>query len=271
MPVKKTYLNAPLPAVAAILFLTVAASGPSSAGSDISQDRVGALVRAYPDFLDRIEQNDVVWRDGTRMRIDDGKGAKAFDAMLDDPDIKDMVSMEYPIGRVGLAPEVNFDPGRVRYLPLFKKMYGDCQSKSFMSNAGNVAWLPSKYGKSVKFTQINGAATALQKISDELDQLPNRFLEYLRPIQGTYNCRPIAGTSRESPHSFGIAIDIADAHSDYWLWSRHGSDGQIPYKNEIPWEIVDVFEKHGFIWGGKWYHYDTMHFEYRPDIIAARN
>jgi hypothetical protein len=32
-------------------------------------------------------------------------------------------------------------------------------------------------------------------------------------------------------------------------------------------KIVDVFEKHGFIWGGKWYHYDTMHFEYRPELL----
>jgi D-alanyl-D-alanine carboxypeptidase len=30
-----------------------------------------------------------------------------------------------------------------------------------------------------------------------------------------------------------------------------------------------LFEQHGFIWGGKWYHYDTMHFEYRPEIIAT--
>jgi peptidoglycan L-alanyl-D-glutamate endopeptidase CwlK len=33
------------------------------------------------------------------------------------------------------------------------------------------------------------------------------------------------------------------------------------------WEIVRIFEKHGFVWGGKWYHYDTMHFEYRPEIV----
>lgn len=26
-------------------------------------------------------------------------------------------------------------------------------------------------------------------------------------------------------------------------------------------------EKHGFIWGGCWYHYDTMHFEYRPELL----
>jgi hypothetical protein len=31
---------------------------------------------------------------------------------------------------------------------------------------------------------------------------------------------------------------------------------------------VDIFERHGFIWGGKWAHYDTMHFEYRPELLG---
>ena len=37
---------------------------------------------------------------------------------------------------------------------------------------------------------------------------------------------------------------------------------------EYPWEIVAAFEAQGFIWGGKWYHYDIMHFEYRPELLA---
>ena len=44
----------------------------------------------------------------------------------------------------------------------------------------------------------------------------------------------------------------------------------IPYKNRIPHRIVEIFERHGFIWGGKWYHYDTMHFEYRPELLRGR-
>lgn len=28
-----------------------------------------------------------------------------------------------------------------------------------------------------------------------------------------------------------------------------------------------AFERHGFIWGAKWYHYDSMHFEYRPELL----
>lgn len=43
--------------------------------------------------------------------------------------------------------------------------------------------------------------------------------------------------------------------------------GKSPHRNPIPWEIVEIFEKYGFIWGGKWYHCDTMHFEYRPKLL----
>jgi len=39
------------------------------------------------------------------------------------------------------------------------------------------------------------------------------------------------------------------------------------YPNQIPWPIILIFEKYGFIWGGKWHHYDTMHFEYRPELF----
>jgi hypothetical protein len=24
------------------------------------------------------------------------------------------------------------------------------------------------------------------------------------------------------------------------------------------------------VWGGRWYHYDTMHFEYRPELFDPR-
>jgi hypothetical protein len=148
-------------------------------------------------------------------------------------------------------------------------MYGDCRAAGFTKTLANVVWLPGKDGRHLKFSRINGAAEALQKISNELARLPDRFLVYVRPSQGTFNCRTIAGTNRRSAHGFGIAIDIAAAHSHYWLRAKPGAGGHIAYKNEIPWEIVRIFEAHGFIWGGKWYHYDTMHFEYRPELIGA--
>ena len=251
------------------LLLTAPAETLAQSAIEPATEGLAALVRSYPKFLDRIEGNELLWKDGTRMRVDDGKGPKPLDAMLDDPDVKDMFLMRYPLGEKGVPPEPNFDPGRVRYLPLFNKMYGDCRSAGFMANATNVLWLPRRYGKNLQFTRVNGAAEELQKVSNELDRLAPHFLDYLRPTQGTYNCRASAGTSHRSSHGFGIAIDIAAAHSHYWLWSKPDANGRYRYKNEIPWEIVNIFEKHGFIWGGKWYHYDTMHFAYRPEIIGA--
>jgi hypothetical protein len=212
------------------LFLTIA--GLAHAGPvERRTAAMAALVNAYPDVLDRVDGNDLVWRDGARMKIDDGRGAKTLDEMLDEADIKDMFGMTYPLGGMGMPPDVDLDPGRVRSKPLFEKMYGDCRAGGFMANATKVAWLPGKYGKEVAFTRINGAAAALQDVSNELDKLPAAFLNDIRPTQGTYNCRPIAGTNRSSPHSFGIAIDIAAAHSDYWYWSKPDASGRIPYKN----------------------------------------
>jgi hypothetical protein len=86
-----------------------------------------------------------------------------------------------------------------------------------------------------------------------------------RPRPDPFNWRPVAGTDRLSAHSFGISIDINTGFSDYWRWAGGGPDpGE--YRNRIPLEIVLAFEAEDFIWGGRWYHYDTMHFEYRPEL-----
>jgi hypothetical protein len=70
-------------------------------------------------------------------------------------------------------------------------------------------------------------------------------------------------------HSYGVAIDINLNLSHYWQWDCKCKDENVPltYKNLISAKVVELFEKHGFIWGGKWYHYDTMHFEYRPELL----
>jgi hypothetical protein len=160
---------------ASFVLITALGIAQAAALDETQSSAVAALVKAYPDFLEKIEGNDLVWKDGTRQRIDDGKAGKTFEAMLDDPDIKDMFAMTYPAGDKGLAPAVNFDPGRIRYMPLFLKMYGDCQKTNLAAGAADVVWLRSKYGKTVKFSKINGAAAALQKVSDELDRCRTNF------------------------------------------------------------------------------------------------
>ncbi len=231
-----------------------------------NEELLDKLVAAYPDFLASHQGNSLRWQDGTEMAFDDGKGGKDFAMRLDAPDLEDEFYVSYPVGRAGIPPGTDIDPGRVRYEPFFAKMYGDCQKAGVAGKLVDIVWLPKHGGKRIKITAVNGVAARLQAVSDELDRLPESFMHDLTPSGGTYNCRVIAGTSRRSVHGYGAAIDINVAASDYWMNSRTVG-GQYPYKNRIPWEIVEIFEKHGFIWGGKWYHYDTMHFEYRPELL----
>jgi len=226
------------------------------------------LVRAYPDFVKGVEGNLLFWRDGATTLIDDGTPPKDFQTVLVRPDIKDMFLIPYVVGRPHAVPRVNDDPGRIRNEDFFRRMYGDCRKGEVVKQLRSVKWLHAWGGGSVKVTTINHVADRLEDVIAELQALPDAFKPYLIPNAGTYTCRDIAGTSRTSMHSYGAAIDINLKYSDYWRWPKP-RQYPIPYTNRIPYEIVDIFERHGFIWGGKWYHYDTMHFEYRPELLPA--
>jgi hypothetical protein len=146
-------------------------------------------------------------------------------------------------------------------------MYGDCRAGEVAPKLVHVVWLPSSWGHSLAITSVNGVDRQLDAISHELDGLPAADKKYLFPPGGTYVCRKVADTGQPSMHGWGAAIDINPAYSDYWLWRRSG--GRLPaYINRIAQEIVTIFERHGFIWGGRWAHFDTMHFEYRPELLG---
>ena len=145
-------------------------------------------------------------------------------------------------------------------------MYGDCSSGEVQNNLVTVIWLPRSWGKPVQVTRMNGVADHLREVSAEIDQLDPTIRTAAFPIAGVLSCRAVADTGRMSMHGYAAAIDLNLKYSDYWLWA--GTTKKIPYKNRMPREIVDIFDRHGFIWGGKWYHYDTMHFEYRPELLA---
>ena len=228
------------------------------------------LVAAYPAFLQSHDGNSLVWKDGTHMRFDDGRGAKRFGQLLNNPDLQDQFYTPYLTGKRGLAPALNKDPGRVRYQPFFDKMYGDCRKKQVVKNLQTIIWLPRHGHRKIRVTSVNNIAARLQKISNRLDRLLDKkpaFKKFLFPLSGTYNCRVIAGTKRYSVHAYGAAVDLNVKQAHYWRWSKPGKGGLYGWRNKIPLQIVKIFEQNGFIWGGKWYHYDTMHFEYRPELL----
>ena len=66
---------------------------------------------------------------------------------------------------------------------------------------------------------------------------------------GCYYPRFIAGSTTLSNHSFGLALDLNTPGN------QRGTVG------EIDREVVAIFKKWGFAWGGDWSYTDPMHFE----------
>jgi peptidoglycan LD-endopeptidase CwlK len=222
------------------------------------------LQKAYPDYIASVKENSIVFNDGTEMIYDDGI-VKNMQEKLENPDLEDMMSIPYPKGDIG-TPDTIHEAGRIRVDTFFKKIYGHDEA-TIRANLKYSEWLPYGDFRHVKMNRINNVNVHIAEVAKELKVMEPRFHKYFYKIAGTFSWRTVHDKPRLSPHSFGIAIDLNTKYSSYWDWDD-AFGRQMKYKNEMPWEIVEIFERHGFIWGGKWYHYDTMHFEYRPELLV---
>lgn len=238
------------------------------------------LQKTYPEHIQTVSEDYIVWTDGTVMPTQDGNLNKSQQEKLDCPSLLDQVhEILYSVGVPFDLPTYQpvGDPGRIRYEPFFRKMYGDSKEE-VESKLVTIYWMPHTFGNNYPLlvTTINQVDKKLLSISHELDILASKHPEYIPFLEkpgGTFNWRMIANTQRLSAHSFGMTIDINAEISNYWQWDleRAGQpiteDTPLIYRNSVPWEIIPIFEKYGFIWGGKWHHYDSMHFEYRPELL----
>jgi hypothetical protein len=242
--------------------------GTNAVSADSTSEALDRLVAAYPAALERHDGERIFWRDGTIMPASDGVEGKSFEQMLKNASILDQFALPYTMGRPSKPPPLNVDPGRFRNEVFFQKLYGDCRKGDVERNSVTITWLPKTWGKAVRVAKAQGVAERLKEVSAEIDMLPAAVSNAAYPIAGVIACRPVADTGKMSMHGYAAAIDLNLKFSDYWLWQKKADP--IPYRNRMPQEIVDIFERHGFIWGGKWYHYDTMHFEYRPELMGLR-
>jgi hypothetical protein len=247
-------------AIISIVFLISLFFQPSELPENIK-----LLMKHYPQ-IKSYRDGKLIFQDNSSILYDDLK-QKTHNELLDNADMEDMFYYTYPRSFPSINIPKNHDPGRIRNDLFFKKIYGSTKAE-VEKNLVEINWCPKLVHQKIKVTKINGVSAKIKAISDELDQHPE-YKKYIQNIGGTFNWRKINGTNRMSLHSYGMTIDINIKYSDYWQWQSKSTDENISlkYKNKIPEEIVEIFEKHGFIWGGKWYHYDTMHFEYRPEML----
>lgn len=284
-----------------ILFATLSASMAESADTE-NLKKCQRILRAYcPSFEAVFLENSKIFfklSNGERIICDDGVDLDMLDndqyaQQINNPDLAASLEWEYPMGVVEFpVTKEDGDPGRIRVEPLFLATYGANEAQ-VKSNLVSINFL----GKKIQFNSRLGAAEALKNVSADFEKIVG-FKEKFwksREFSGSFNWRKVAGTNRLSVHSFGAAIDftIIDNNSkhSYWQWvSECITPGCDKLKEEnlkvkpvdektldlfaindsglTPAEVVSVFEKHGFIWGGKWYHFDTMHFEYRPEFLG---
>ncbi|MEO6953355.1 MAG: M15 family metallopeptidase [Polyangia bacterium] len=184
--------------------------------------------------------------DGTRLPWDDGR-KKTLDEALASPDLEDTLARPYRRGPIRAIVDPGDDPGRVRVDALFRVAYprAGITTLHFFGHRLRV------HAKVV--APLERVAARLRAI----DVGP-----WMQKLSGTLVVRNIAGTTRPSSHSYGISLDLDSARTQFWRWDRPPH-----WHNTVPQAIVDAFEAEGFIWGGRWYHYDTMHFEYRPELL----
>jgi len=155
----------------------------------------------------------------------------------------------------------------LRYQPFFQALYGK-DKKAIEKNLVTIEWPTLKGKTKLQVSKVDGVNKKLYLIGQEIAKLPKADRIWAEGA-ATYCYRVIKDTDRLSMHSYGIAIDLAPNTTQYWKDEASSETAKIGYKNTMPLSIVRIFEKHGFIWGGRWYHYDTMHFEYRPELLAS--
>lgn len=244
----------------------------SNANEEINYDikmkqDILTLMLAYPEYIVGVEKNNdnkvyCIMKSGKKIIYDD-KATKTPEEKLNNPDLQDMLEQCYPLNRNTEIMDKSFDPGRARHYELLNEVYGSSKN-SIEKNLTSL-----KYGyTNYQFNSKNSANIALETALKEVIPLSKSrgdIGSILYPASGTYNYRVISGTGRLSPHSYGIAIDLKSDKRDYWKWSsvEQGKKRLSDYPNEL----IEAFENNNFVWGGKWGHFDILHFEYRPEII----
>lgn len=224
-----------------------------------------ALTLAYPGLAVSSGGASITLADGTVVEFGGVRDVTPAQR-LENATLSEQFFHVYPLGfDLEQRTEPFFDPGRIRSDSFFRALYFSNEQDA-RSSLVEVAG-PAGTKASFWMTTSWGVSCQLEAALAEISASQTNFGAYFQEIGGSFNWRQISGTSRLSAHSYGISIDINAQLGQYWKWTgaREGIVGA--YNNKVPEGIVRAMERYGFIWGGKWHHFDGMHFEYRPELI----
>jgi hypothetical protein len=118
----------------------------------------------------------------------------------------------------------------------------------------DVQGLGVKYnGQAVKTIKVNKACSvSLYRIIRDLATIPEGKIA-LSQYAGCYNNRAMRGGSLPSLHARGSAIDLMQA--------TNRNQQSWPVSADMPFSVIEVFAKHGWLSAGAFWSRDAMHMQ----------
>lgn len=223
-----------------------------------------ALELAYPGLS--VRAGEVLLADGQRLPLGRDRGVSPAERLTSARIAEQFVQI-YPLDfDLQSRRQAWFDPGRARNDAFFRALWFDSESAA-RASLTHVSYRGRGVTARFSVTTRHCVAAQLQAALDEIAAHGPAMDRFFQEIGGSFNWRRISGTDRLSAHSFGIAVDFNTRLGGYWQWAGQRAGQVGDYVNHYPEALVQAMERRGFIWGGKWHHYDGMHFEYRPELI----
>jgi len=260
----------------AVVLLGLGMSATTALAPAPNQDdpRVRAFVQAYAPLIDSVRygDEDVVFVFGSNeIHFQDGRMLEA--GRLDRPEECDPIFYPYPLSPLTEPPPAP-DVMPTYCTDLLETLFGRTESQ-IREHGRSVTFLSHRmFVNELLVDPLAAAEAAILRVAGR-DPSVAAWIEEM-DITYSFSNREIAGSGNRSQHAWGMAVDLVPYSYEglhvYWRWSRvfdrEGWD-RIPVDQRWspPQPVIDIFEAHGFIWGGKWPHFDAIHFEYRPEIL----
>ena len=236
--------------------------------------RVLAFVQAYGPLIDSVtySDEDIVFTLGSRpIHFQDGRMLE--EGRLDRREDCDPIFYRYSLESLTEPPPLS-EESPTYCTDLLESLWGRTDDQ-IRSHGGSTTFLDHRMfvnnllvdALAAVERDVREAATGDASVATWIDELD---------ITYSFIDRGIAGSPTRSHHAWGMAVDLVPksygGRAVYWQWSQvYDNEGwhRIPLERRWspPQAVIEAFEEHGFVWGGKWTHFDNMHFEYRPEIL----
>ena len=227
-------------------------------GSEAPQVHVGAYAPQIPQVDAVVNQSWIPtlgMRPGNALLVSTGI---ATPLSIKTP-IQRIVGHRASVQRLDVAARLGLDPHAVQTAFLVGSAADAVGSYSYSVLGGGriapqQAWVTSHI--TTETVPVIGSMTCNARLFPQLraaldEIVADGLASAIHPSQygGCYVPRFIAGTTTLSNHAFGLAFDLNVPENE------RGTVGQINR------QVVAIFQKWGFTWGGTWHYTDPMHFE----------